>query len=282
MTKFYFKMLCAFLLVASSVSTGCDQVKFEILPIDAELNSSLWTLNGMDQRLFDTQSRLQYFELAGYNLLRPKELRTKLVAFISKNYPKDKLSKFKEVGFLFYKKKMFGSYSDQVLYAARDTDNGLIEGEGKQLVAQVWFSKTTKGALNRRVIIFNGNEAVLDDKENLYSSLERVKETKKFSVVVGGNHCLTIKAKNDSLSLGKCYEVDFIEVRKVSEEKLSLTFISGKNAIDIDFYPINNQWIAKQFTFFGASSANRKGVTVEKEIRLKYFDFSEIALVHSR
>jgi len=47
--------------------------------------------------------------------------------------------------------------------------------------------------------------------------------------------------------------------------------------MDIDFYPIKNEWIAKELTFFGATNTNKNGVTLKHDIRLKAFNFANLA-----
>ena len=96
------------------------------------------------------------------------------------------------------------------------------------------------------------------------------------AVVKGGNH-LTVKARSESLSFTKRYEVDFIEIRHCDHQKLSLTFISGKNALDIDFYPAKDDWISNKVILFGATSKLKKGQRLNGRVSLKKFDLYTVA-----
>lgn len=264
---------------------GCGSGNFDITPIDKEMNTSLWSLEGMDQRLFDTRIRLQYFEVSDYKELKSNALKDSLTKYIDKSYPLKKVSGFKEVGFFFYQKSALNAYDDKVFLAARDSENGLIEGDNDKLIAQVWFTKLAEHSLVRRTLIFDGHAAVLDKQDTLHIDVAGVADEVKNNTVVKGevtakvaeNHCLSVNADTEGLNLRRCYEVDFIEVRKVNKTLLSLTFISGKNAIDLDFYPIKEEWVAKELTFFGATTANKKGVNSKQDVKLKTFNFANLA-----
>ncbi len=268
-----------------SILLGCGGGKLEIIPIDRELNTRLWSLEGMDQRLFDTSRRLQYFQVSGYNSLKSNVLKDSLTNFVAKNYPLKKVAAFQEVGFFFYQKSAFNVYADKLFLAARDSENGLIEGETDKLLGQVWFKKLAKqNILLRRTLVFDGHIAVLDQQDTIHIDLvgeknENANTTLKaeVSATVAENHCLSVSAGTEGLTLRRCYEVDFIEVKKVNSNSLSLTFISGKNVIDIDFYPIKDEWLAKELTFFGAATASKNGITSKQDIRLKTFNFTNLA-----
>jgi hypothetical protein len=86
------------------------------------------------------------------------------------------------------------------------------------------------------------------------------------SAVVREGNYLIVKARSKSLSFTKRYEVDYIEIRHCDHQKLSLTFISGKNALDIDFYPAKDDWISNKVTLFGATSKLKKGQTLNGRV----------------
>jgi len=272
------------LIIFASIFLGCGEEKLNIIPIDQELNTRLWSLDGMDQRLFDSNRRLQYFEVSGYKNLKPVVLKDSLENFITKSYPVKKIGVFKEVCFFFYQKSAFNAYGDKVFLAARDSENGLIEGETDQLLGQVWFTKLAEQSLLRRTLIFDGHVAVLDKQDTIHINvIGRANESTntilkvEVNATVAENHCLSVSAGAEGLNLRRCYEVDFIEVKKVNKTLLSLTFISGKNAIDIDFYPVKDEWIAKELALFGPTTASKNGITSKQEIRLKTFNFANLA-----
>ncbi len=259
-----------------------------IIPIDQELNTRLWSFEGMDQRLFDTNRRLQYFEVSGYNSLKSNVLKDSLTNFVEKNYPLKKVTAFQEVGFFFYQKSAFNTYADKVFLAARDSENGLIEGETNKLLGQIWFTKLPEQSIVlRRTLVFDGHVAVLDQKDTIHiDGVDKIDKTNanantttkgEVNATVAENHCLSVSAGTEGLALRRCYEVDFIEVKKADSNSLSLTFISGKNAIDIDFYPIKDDWVAKELTFFGATTANKNGIISKQDVRLKTFNFANLA-----
>jgi len=163
-----------------SILVACQGDIFDIIPIDKELNARLWSLEGMDQRLFDTNRRLQYFEVSRHKNLKYSVLGDSLTDFIDKNYPLKKVAAFKEVGFFFYQKSAFNNYNDKVFLAARDSEYGLIEGHTDMLIGQVWFTKLAENALLRRTLIFDGHSAVLNHQDTIHIDVE----TKQMKVKV--------------------------------------------------------------------------------------------------
>lgn len=271
-----------------SIFVGCGEGKLVIIPIDQELNTRLWSLQGMDQRLFDTSRRLQYFEVSGSLNLKSIALKDSLTDFISKSYPLKKVSAFKEVGFFFYQKSAFNTYGNKVFLAARDSENGLIEGETDNLLGHIWFTKLPEQSIVlRRMLVFDGHIAVLDQQDTIHIDVaDKIDKTNEnanttlkevVNATVAENHCLSVSAATEGLTLRRCYEVDFIEVKKVNSNSLSLTFISGKNAIDVNFYPLKDDWVAKDLTFFGATTASKNDITSKQNIRLKTFNFANLA-----
>jgi hypothetical protein len=98
-----------------------------------------------------------------------------------------------------------------------------------------------------------------------------------FSAIVEKTKCLKVNSRAKTLSLKQCYELDFVQIRGKGRQVLSLTFVSGKNAIDADFYPSKSGWYSKKITFFGASSINKNGISKNLIVNLTKFDFSAMA-----
>ena len=268
------------ILAVSSVFS-CTNNKFKIEAVDKDLNSSLITLKGLDARLFSSKEKLQYFEISGYSELKAVNLKNKLTVFITKNYNLDEISKADEFTFMFYKKSPFVNYRKYVYEAARDTERGIIEEYKDNLVAQVWFTKSADGKSIRHATIYDKEVQLLNEADTIEIKSTSTKNTASSAVkqlaIVENNNCLSINSKTDKLSFKNCYEVDFVRINTATEIHLSLTFISGKNAMDIDFYPKGNDWLSKEVTFFGATSKNSKGLTLKMEISLKEFNFGTIA-----
>ena len=260
---------------------SCTDTKFKIDAVDKELNTSLMTLKGLDSRLFSTKEKLQYFEISGFSDLKPSDLKLKLTEFITKNYNLNEISKADEFTFMFYKKSLFVDYREYVYEAARDTERGTIEEYKDNLIAQVWFTNSTDRKSIRHVALYNKDIQLLNEADTIeIKSITRkstASSATKRLASVENNNCLTITSEINKLAFKNCYEVDFVQIRSATDKQLSLTFISGKNAMDVDFYPQGDDWLSKEVTFFGATSKNNKGLTLKLEVSLKEFNFNTVS-----
>jgi hypothetical protein len=272
------KNLIALLLIV--LVFGCKNSELKIEPIDKELNGQLLTLKGLDARLFNSKEKLQYFEIAGYQQLTPAALKLKLINFIHQNYSPAEIAKPTLFTFFFYKKRAIGNYRDEVYTAASDTENGKLENFNSNLVAQVFFMKSAD-AQTQHVLIY-GNE---NNRLSEVDTLSQIPKTNVPDVTsepveplasVTNNNCLMVKNVMANLAFQKCYETDFIRISAASQTKLSLTFINGKSAMDIDFHPVGEDWVSKNVTFFGPTTATSKGKTFKIKASLKEFDFNKI------
>ena len=87
-------------------------------------------------------------------------------------------------------------------------------------------------------------------------------------------HKLTIKDKQLNILLQQCYDYTFIEIREQKESNiLPLTFISGKDAMEIDFKYLDGDWIAESVVYY---AVGKKQPDKKISINLKDFDFGDI------
>jgi hypothetical protein len=96
------------------------------------------------------------------------------------------------------------------------------------------------------------------------------------TLTIENGNCISLKDKAVTQLYENCYEVNFVELRKAKGNFLPLTFISGKNAIDIDFYKEGNEWISKKATFYSPETG-KAGKTENTVVNLKEFDFETVA-----
>jgi len=107
------------------------------------------------------------------------------------------------------------------------------------------------------------NDAIIADSDNLTINVE-------------DSNCLSIKNKAGEQLLEHCFEVGFVELRNKTGDYVPLTFISGKMAIEADFYNTHNNWTATKVTYFDPAVNNGKGKTFDFKVNLKDFDFNAV------
>ena len=89
-------------------------------------------------------------------------------------------------------------------------------------------------------------------------------------------NCIVIYDQHTKPVFEECYEVDFIEVRPTKGSTLSLTFISGKHAIEIAFFHNGEEWKSNKATYFDGTTANAKGKTQPVSVTLSNFNFDQV------
>lgn len=99
------------------------------------------------------------------------------------------------------------------------------------------------------------------------------------TITTDDGNCITIKDKAGKQLYENCWEVSFVKLRHTPGNFLPLTFISGKNALDIDFYKDGEDWVSKKATWFDATTAGSKGKTAPAKIHLSTFDFDAVAVI---
>ena len=99
----------------------------------------------------------------------------------------------------------------------------------------------------------------------------------KLLLNVDDDNCITVKNSGGGMLFGDCFEVDFVNIRHKKGNYLPLTFISGKKAIDADFYNTDDKWTATRVTYFDPAVANGKGKTATIQVNLNEVDFEAIA-----
>lgn len=113
-------------------------------------------------------------------------------------------------------------------------------------------------------------------KETAKTNLIPVVHQEMPVISIKNSNCITLKSKAGKQVFENCYEVDFIEIRKQTGNYLPLTFISGKKAIDADFYPVAGKWVATRVTYFDPGINNGKGKKVDFKANLSDFDFNAV------
>ena len=130
------------LLLIVFILTSCDKEPLKITAIDPELNESFLTGNNLNLDFFSTQNVLQYYEVERYAQLDAKLLQGQLDQFILDNY-RANFNKLKELKVLFYQKRLFSTYRNQLYEKARASENGTLEGENKNLIALISYVRLT-------------------------------------------------------------------------------------------------------------------------------------------
>lgn len=97
------------------------------------------------------------------------------------------------------------------------------------------------------------------------------------TITAEDDNCITIKDKEGKQLYENCYEVNFVQLRRSSGNSLPLTFISGKYALDIDFYKSGDDWVSEKVTFYSPETG-KKGKTTDNKVNLKNFDFDSVAV----
>lgn len=93
---------------------------------------------------------------------------------------------------------------------------------------------------------------------------------------IDDDNCISIKNKKQETILENCYEGTMISIRHISKDFIPLTFISGQNSIDINFYKKNNNWISKEATLYTTNANGEVKQTKNISISLKEFNFDVV------
>ena len=278
------KILSQLLLSALMMSLyGCHGKPAIIKPIDEEFNKRLMSLTGMNANLMGTKLKFQYFEISGIEKMDAKAVKLFVDQYLEKKYPAKLITRYDQLTFLFYKPSLFSNYSDKLYISARDEEEGRIQGEQGNLVITVSMERLKTNRWEHRFTSYS-DKPVVDIADTILIAAGENKGKQSSNATVGqanaiveNNSCLRVVNKSPLLSFQRCFEIDFIRVNAVKDNKLSLTFVSGKNAIDITFYPSPQGWLATESRFFGQQSANKNGVTRKAHIKLEDFEFSQLA-----
>ncbi|HST46136.1 MAG TPA: hypothetical protein VLK29_13040 [Luteimonas sp.] len=150
---------------------GCAPEAPRITPVDAGFNASMLTGRGLDPRLYDLRERLQYHEAAHMDALSSASARVVIDAFIRAHYARDEVMRLGALAVLVYRRTAFVDYGDLVYESARDTDAGLLRGQGARLVAQVRLQRVGAGPLwTRRLVVYRDGEIALRDEQTADAS----------------------------------------------------------------------------------------------------------------
>ncbi|CAM3792101.1 hypothetical protein FLGE108171_15200 [Flavobacterium gelidilacus] len=93
------------------------------------------------------------------------------------------------------------------------------------------------------------------------------------TVLIQNTNCLSIKDNNDLILLNNCYDDVIIKIRHIKGNFIPLTFISGNNSIDIDFYDDINDWTSNSLTYYFNGAVNKNE---QFKISLKNFNFNDV------
>ncbi|WP_197413252.1 hypothetical protein [Pedobacter sp. Leaf176] len=265
------------LLIFITTLYGCGSGEFKIIALDKDLNAELMSLKNIDLKLLGTNRTVQYFKVSGSDKLSPEVIKSRLFTFTDGIYPKTLPPEVTQINLLFYRDRYNDYPKAQLYHAAMETEEGIIEKEKHNLIA---FTRLLKSNNGKWVRIYNGyspQSNVLTATDTLMVAVKQQKQKvpgQKLEALVEDGNCLKVVSGDNRLVINKCYEVNFLRIRQADEKKLSLTFISGKNAIDVDFYPSSSGWVSKKITFFGATTGSKKGITQNRVVNLREFDFS--------
>lgn len=110
-----------------------------IEPIDKEFNEQLLTGERLNDQLFSTKEKLQYYQIDNFKHLKSNELLSKLHMYVAQNYKAPRID-FETLTVFFYKKDNFANYSD-LLYEAAQDPIGSIDAYKHNLVVKTILTK---------------------------------------------------------------------------------------------------------------------------------------------
>lgn len=134
-----------------------------IEPIDKEFNQRLLDAEHLDDRLYSTKDLLQYYEVSGFENLKPEGIQKEIDSFITANYKLENVVIPNQLTFLFYKKELMTDYGKYVYEAARETETGLLPDYNNNLLSRVQFSKVpgNNNKIVRARMVYDNNIKLL-------------------------------------------------------------------------------------------------------------------------
>ena len=130
-----FALLCLAMLSCNRHSA------LTIEPINKEFNERFLTGEMLDSSYFTTKDVIQYYQVANFGDLSPKDLLAKLSGFTSSRYDLKKMDTVNQLTVFFYRKRMFVDYSDHLYESARDNENRTLEGYSDDLMAYITYER---------------------------------------------------------------------------------------------------------------------------------------------
>ena len=159
-----------------------------------------------------------------------------------------------------------------------DEQKGIAKWEIKlgETSVTVKYFVTEQGSKNIKKVKGNGTDCITN--EDVGDVIDGTFTTANGSTTITANdgNCIILKDSKGNQTYENCYEVSFVQLRKSSGNFLPLTFISGKNALDIDFYKNGNDWVSEKVTFFSPETG-KDGKIADTKVNLKDFDFESVA-----
>lgn len=149
------------------LSYGCDQKGgLTVQAIDTTFNQRYMTGNGLDSNLFSRKEVVQYYQVANFGGLQDHQLLAKLDSVAMANVLPDRL---KSVTFLFYKKKAFVDYRDNLFESARETENGHLIGHNEDLLASIIVERMKENSqkMSIRRLLYEKNKLKLKETVNI-------------------------------------------------------------------------------------------------------------------
>ena len=130
-----------FMALAALMKSCTSPATLQVTPVDAELNHTLLTGDGLDGRLFSVSQPLQYYEVSHLNSLSPRAGRAALDRYIRHQYRRADLARLQQLSVLFYRPTRFVNYRTEAYEAARDSDTGFLAVHRDALAAQLRLAR---------------------------------------------------------------------------------------------------------------------------------------------
>lgn len=162
-----------------------------------------------------------------------------------------------------------------------DEQKGIAKWEIKlgETPGTVKYFVTEPGSKNIKKVKGNGTDCITNkDVGDVVNETFTTTDGSTTITAEDGN-CITIKDSKGNQLYENCYEVSFVKLRPAKGNFLPLTFISGKNALDIDFYKDGEDWVSKKATWFDATTASSNGKSTNATVHLSNFDFDTVARI---
>jgi len=134
-----FQYALSVIMIISCISCGNNNVIIE--PVDAEFNESILSGKGLDPNLFSRKDISLYYEIGNYEEFSPHSLKVELEGYIIANFKVNEIAKFREVNFIFYRKKLFKDYSKNLYRLVQESDSGFLDEYKEDFVGAVSFKR---------------------------------------------------------------------------------------------------------------------------------------------
>jgi hypothetical protein len=148
----------------------------------------------------------------------------------------------------------------------------MVEGNPLKTI----YAVSEKNAKNIRHVKGGADDCITGEDVGDVINDSTKTDSGNLTINIEDSNCISIKSKAGEQLLEHCFEVDFVELRNKTGDYVPLTFISGKMAVEADFYNTNNNWTATKITYFDPAVNNGKGKTFDFKVNLKDFDFNAV------